>query len=133
MPASQTEYRNASARTTFQPYAGVRADYADTSYYEANFHRDKGEVSFGDVATAHRSILDYVSTKLNGWATSRTPTKPTSYRVYLSVAAVYRDGRQANRCASWLSFKTAEEALKHTDQSVNKQLDELNRIDKASV
>ena len=133
MPASQTEYKSTAAITTFQPYAGVRADYADTSYYETNFHRDKGEMSFGDVDQAHRAILDYVSTKLNTWATSRTPTKPTSYRVYLSVAATYKDGRQANRYATWLSFNTAEEALKHTDQSVKNLLDELDKIGKDSV
>ncbi len=40
-----------------QPFASLRADYADSSYFETNLHRKRGEIAvpFKDV---HKTILD---------------------------------------------------------------------------
>ena len=59
-----------------RPYAGLRADYADSSYFETSLHRDRGQllVSFED---AHTTILDYVTSILSKWEKTNTKSPPS--------------------------------------------------------
>lgn len=76
---------------TVQPYAVLRAEYADSSYVETNLYEDLGvmAVPFGE---AHKTVVDYVRSVLSKWEKADTKSPPISYNVYLMLAANYDDG-----------------------------------------
>ena len=72
--------------------------------------------------------MDYVKSTLSKWEHANTKTPPVSYRVYLIVTALYEDGRQASRSDNHKSFKTVQDALKHTSERTEEMLKNLHRI-----
>ena len=133
MPPVQTDYRDSGARTTFEPFAAVKAVYADSSYYEADMQRDRGTVSLGKVEDAYRTTYNYVNDKLVHWSKSTTPTAPISYKIYLSFNAKYKDGRKAERSAGWNDFKTVDEAVAFVESKAKTLLAELAGIGKDDI
>lgn len=114
---------------TVQPFASLRADYADSSYFETNLHRERGQIAvpFED---AHKTIADYVRSTLSKWEKTDTKSPPVSYKVYLNFTANYDDGRKAQRTEGHASFETVELAVKHTSERSDALLQELYRIGK---
>ena len=110
-----------------EPFASLRADYADSSYFETDLHRDRGQIAvpFED---AQQTIVDYVTSILSKWEKSNTKSPPTVYKVYLNFRANYDDGRQAQRTANHASFETVALALKHTSERSEVLLKELYEI-----
>lgn len=49
-----------------EPFTSLRADYADSSYFETDLHRDRGQITvpFED---AQQTIVDYVTSILSKW------------------------------------------------------------------
>lgn len=117
---------------TVQPYALLRADYADSSYFETDLYRDRGiiTVPFGE---AHKSIVDYVRSVLSKWEKTDTKSPPVAYTVYLILTANYDDGRKAQRTDGHTSFETVELAMKHTSERTETLLQELYRIGKDNL
>lgn len=110
-----------------QPFASLRADYANSSYFETNLHRDRGQISV-PYDDAHRTIVDYVTSVLSKWEKADTSSPPVVYMVYLSFTATFDDGRKANRTANHASFATLELALKHTSERSDTLLRELDQV-----
>ena len=112
-----------------QPFAALRADYADSSYFETNLHGERGEITvpFED---AHKTIVAYVTSVLSKWEKADTKSAPVAYKVYLNFTANLDDGRKAQRTDGHVSFKSAELALQHTSERSKALLRELERIGK---
>ena len=110
-----------------EPFASLRADYADSSYFETDLHRDRDQtlVPFED---AHKTILDYVTLILSKWEKSNTKSPPVAYKVCLNFTANYDGGRKAQRTEGHASFKTVELALRHTSERSEALLRELYEI-----
>ncbi|MDE0035669.1 MAG: hypothetical protein OXU75_21385 [Deltaproteobacteria bacterium] len=77
-----------------EPFASPRADYADSSYFQTDLHRDRGQIVVPFEA-AHKPITDYVTVVLSKWEKTGTKSPPVAYKVYLNFTANYDDGRQA--------------------------------------
>ena len=108
-------------------FASLRAEYADSSYFDTNLHRDRGQITvpFED---AHKTIVDYVTATLSKWEKSNTKSPAVAYKVYFSFTANYDDGRKAQRTENHTSFVTVELALKHTSDRSEALLQELYKI-----
>ena len=110
-----------------EPFASLRADYGDSSYFETDLHRDRGQVSV-PYKDAHETILDYARLVLSKWEKTDTKSAPVAYRIYLNFTANYDDGRKAQRSDGHASFETVELALKHTSERSETLLRELYEI-----
>lgn len=112
-----------------QPFVKLRADYADSSYFETNFYDDCGvtPMPFGE---ARRTIVDYARSVLSKWEKADTKSPPVAYQVHLGLTANYDDGRKAQRIDRQASFKTVELAMKHTSERTETLLQELYGIGK---
>ena len=110
-----------------EPFASLRADYADSSYFETDLHRDRGQIQV-PFENAHKTIVDFVTSTLSTWEKSNTKSSPVAYKVYLNFTANYDDGRKAQRTQGHASFQTVEFALKHTSERSEALLRELYEI-----
>lgn len=112
-----------------EPFAALRADYADSSYFETNLHRERGQIA-EPLEDAHKTIMAYVTSVLSKWEKADTKSAPVAYKVYLSFTANFEDGRKAQRADGHTSFESVELALKHTSERSKALLRELERIGK---
>lgn len=110
-----------------EPFASLRADYADSSYFDTNLHRDRGQTVV-PLKEAHKMIVDYVTLVLSKWEKTNTKSPPVTYKVYLNFTANYDDGRKAQRTEGHASFETVGLALKHTSERSEVLLRELYDI-----
>ena len=112
-----------------EPFVSLRADYADSSYFETDLHRDRGQIAvpFDD---AHQTTVHYVTSILSKWEKANTKSPPVAYKVYLNFRANYDDGRKAQRTENHASFETVALALKHTSERSEMLLRELYEIGK---
>ena len=112
---------------TVQPFVSLRVDYADTSYFATDIHRDHGvqAVPFED---AQKTLADYATLVLSKWEKAVTKSRPVSYKVYLAFTANYDDGRNAQRASTWDTFESVETALKHVSDRSAAVLKELRGI-----
>ncbi len=115
-----------------EPFASLRADYADSSYFETNLHSDRGQIAV-PYKDAHKTIVDYVRSVLSKWEKTDTKSPPVAYKVYLNFTANYDDGRKAQRTDGHASFETVERALKHTSERSEALLRELYEIGKDNL
>ena len=110
-----------------EPFASLRAEYGDSSYFDTNLHRGRGEIAV-PYEDAHKTILDYVTLVLSKWEKTDTKSPPLAYKVYLNFTANYADGRKAQRTEGQASFATVELAVKHTSERSKALLQELYEI-----
>ena len=115
-----------------EPFASLRADYADSSYFETDLHRERGLIAV-PYKDAYKTIMDYVTSVLSKWERTDTKSPPVAYKVYLNFTANYDDGRKAQRTEGHASFETVEPALKHTSKRSEALLQELFKIGKDNL